>query len=194
MVLVIMPLVKEAHRGRPKLRMMAYAISLVATATISGALVSAAGYLLHGHARTILLAVAGISILYAFREARVIRLPLPSRSWQVPPSWAQLGYYRSGVMYGVALGVGWLTRTPFATYHVTVLWQLASGIVVYGAMLGFAYGVARSCGMWLASSIAARRTSGTPVMVGQWIFGQSALIRIINAAALSLAGGCLLAQ
>ena len=194
MVLVIMPLVKEAHRRRPRLRMAAYAIALVTTATLIGMLVSALGLVVVGRIRAASAAVAMIAILYSLREAGAITLPLPSSKWQVPASWAKLGYQRSGAIYGAALGLGFLTRTPYATYHVMLLWQFVAAAIATGAALGFAYGVARFAGMFLASSIAARRTSGTPLAIGQWIFGQSSVVRCINATCLSLFGGCVLAH
>ncbi|MGH2805466.1 MAG: hypothetical protein ACRDL4_20880, partial [Thermoleophilaceae bacterium] len=98
-------------RTRQRVAAALFAASALATAAALGALLGLAGATL-GADRAVL-AAAGLALLVAAREARLVRLPLPQSRRQVPERWRfelPLPVWASG--YGAGLGAGFLTYQP----------------------------------------------------------------------------------
>jgi hypothetical protein len=123
MILVIAPLVQRgAVDYRGVLRACFYMASLVATAVTFFLIVSALGRAAIGTALAPILPVLALAL--ALREIGVVRLALPDSAFRVPRRWLRLGYWRGPITYGLAMGPGLFTSTPFASYHMLLLWLL----------------------------------------------------------------------
>lgn len=189
MIFVIMPLVQGTSVLVP--RALAYALAvIVAAAALFGAVALVGTPLAGGTATAWVL--ASVTLLCVFRELGVIRLPLPSRAWQVPREWMRVGAYRSAVAYGAVMGVGFLTRAPFASYHVALIWAFLSGSPLHGAYIGVAFGMGRAVSLLLPRLVPAR-DHGTPDLVrSQFLLQRPMVVHLVNASALATLGALLL--
>jgi cytochrome c biogenesis protein CcdA len=79
---------------------------------------------------------------YAGREMGWWRLPVPGRSWQVPRTWAT--GYRGRFVFGLLLGMGWVTRTPYPAFYVVLLWSAVAPMLWNAVALATAFGVGRT--------------------------------------------------
>lgn len=100
------------------------------------------------------IALGAVTLAYALHELGFIRLPVPSRDWQVPASWVRNGFYRSAVIFGSIVGFGVFTRIPYASLPILLGWLLVSGDVAYGLVAGSVYGVTRAASIYLGSGCA----------------------------------------
>ena len=89
--------------------------------------------------------VAGIGAVYFVREAFRAPVPLPDRKRQVPEWWRT--FYSPAVaafLYGVGLGVGFLTYLSFGTFAAVAAGAVVSGDPVTGVLLCAPFGLGRS--------------------------------------------------
>jgi len=190
MIFVIMPLVQGTRQFLP--RAAVYAASVV----IGGSVFFAAAALL-GIAiwrTSFAAALIGVfALTCVFHEVGLIRLPLPSRSWQVPSAWLRAGPFRSAVAYGVVMGLGFLTRAPFATYHAAVLWAFLSGSLVQGATVGAAFGLARAAALLLPRVVPTRDEGTREIAASEFLLRRASSVHLVNATALAVFAGALLA-
>jgi hypothetical protein len=130
-------------RTRQRVAAALFAASALATAAALGALLGLAGATL-GADRAVL-AAAGLALLAAAREARLVRLPLPQSRRQVPERWRfelPLPVWASG--YGAGLGAGFLTYQPVATFWVACAGALALARPLPAALCFALYGAGRA--------------------------------------------------
>lgn len=191
MIFVIMPLVQGTTSLLP--RALAYTSAVVITGTALFGAIAVVGTPLAGGV-TQAWVVAAFALLCVFRELNLISLPLPSRAWQVPRHWMRAGAYRSALAYGAVMGVGFLTRAPFATYHVAVIWAFLSGSLLHGAYVGLAFGVGRAMTLLLPRLVPAR-DPGTPELArSQFLLHRPAIVHLANAIALAALATLLFAE
>jgi hypothetical protein len=159
--------------------------SMVLAAMILGATLGWLGepLLLGETARALL--VLGASALALLVELRLVSFGAPYRHWQVPRDWpGRFGMFRGYALWGAALGVGVISYVPFASYHVLLVWMLASGGAVAGAVMGAAYGVGRGLAS-LAPAVAAARRPGRLLAVAGGALGRHGAYQAIQTLALS---------
>ena len=94
------------------------------------------------------MALGAVSLVYAFHEVGLVRLPVPGREWQVPVEWVRDGFYRSAVLFGGTVGLGVFTRVPYASLPILFAWLFVSGSIVYGTIAGLVYGAARAASIY----------------------------------------------
>ena len=96
-----------------------------------------------GHVEPLLL--IGLALAYFARDAFGLRVPIPDRHKQVPEWWRT--FYSPPVaafLYGLGLGVGFLTFLTFGTYVVVAAGAVVSGSAIAGATIAGTFGLARS--------------------------------------------------
>jgi hypothetical protein len=126
-----------------------------------------------------LVALAVVAAVYAARELFNLPIPLPDLDRQVPEWWRT--FYSKNVaafLYGLGLGVGWLTYLSFGTYVAVMTGAFISGDPATGALICGAFGLARGIGASLSLV--------TTDQLAVW--GQSTWPRQTNAMALILVG------
>lgn len=189
MIYVIMlPPVRSA---RVVSRKLLFTLTLIVAATVVvalGALVSRAIL------RPSVVAVGLVGILAigsGLREEGVIRFPAVSRDWQVPKGWMErYGFWGGAALYGATLGTGFMTRTPFLSYHVMALATLAFATVPQALVIGCVYGIARAGASWLAARLILVEDRPTPHLV-QTITASAPALHVVNSAALLCVGAAL---
>jgi hypothetical protein len=88
--------------------------------------------------------IAGIALLYAAREAFGIPIPIPDRRRQVPEWWRwTFSAKTAALLYGLGLGVGFLTYVRHGTLVAVSTVAIVSGDPFVGAMVMAAFGLAR---------------------------------------------------
>src|SRR5262249_30093000 len=113
--------------GNPTWRRLisVYSIAQIAGAAVTGLTISVPARLLHEYLMwdpaSAALAIGGVVGLAALVDFKVLKVRLPSRNWQVPQSWKQLTPSVMAASYGFGIGVGVLTRIPFAGFHAVLL-------------------------------------------------------------------------
>ncbi len=153
MIATITPLPWEAHTLRLTARVWrwaaAYGVGLVAGTTTVGLMAGTVGTVVRGIVLgragltpLWIVVVAVIAVAYGLREVNVLRLPVPEMAWQVPAIWIRYGRTAQAFLFGIALGVEFLTFMPYATFYVLLLFEATLG-VKGGVLLGGVYGVAR---------------------------------------------------
>lgn len=98
-----------------------------------------------------------LAVLYTFAALRVIRLRPPTRHWQVPRRWAVYGTPRFELLFGLALGAGVLTVTPFIETYLLLLVCLVLGSAPKAALIMGAFGLARFAPLALVRALAEMR-------------------------------------
>jgi cytochrome c biogenesis protein CcdA len=191
MIFVIGPLVQGASNRRTRfVKVGAYISAMVLSASVLGASVSIIGHSILRQVPITWLALAVGILLYGARELGLLRLPLPQSSWQVPRVWMRLGPFVYPLLYGLAIGIGVLTRAPFASFQTMVAWQLAMGSVGVGAAMGAAYAIARGSAPLLLGLTASDPSLGL-LRGTRWIAERQGLWRLANGVFLGLLGGVL---
>jgi hypothetical protein len=152
MVETISPVV---HGGRRSYRTAAFLHTLgaVVAAAAFGALLGAAGALLRapwGRGGFVALGVVGA--VYTLREAAGLRIPIPDRARQVPDWWRTFYSPRvTAFLYGIGLGVGFLTFLSYGTFVAVAAAAVVSGSPGVGAALCAPFGLARGLSVVLAN-------------------------------------------
>lgn len=153
MVETISPVV---HGGRTKSYWASIALHVFG-ATVSaaafGALLGGLGSLAQapwGRAGAIFIAL--LALVYLARET--FRLPIPTfdRKKQVPEWWRT--FYSKPVaslLYGLGLGVGFLTYLTFGTFVVVAAAAFASGDPLFAAVLSGSFGATRALAVTIAT-------------------------------------------
>jgi hypothetical protein len=95
--------------------------------------------------------VATIAALYALREAVGLPIPLPNLRRQVPEWWRTFfSPSTAALLYGVELGVGFLTYLSFGTFVAVGAAAVASGDPLLGAVVCAPFGIARGLSVAVA--------------------------------------------
>jgi sulfite exporter TauE/SafE len=121
--------------------------------------------------------IAVVAVLYSARELAHLPIPLFDRRRQVPEWWRNF-YSRpmAALLYGLSLGIGFLTFLTFGSFVVVSVAAIASGSPLEGAVLCGSFGLARGLAVLAGADAAGER----------WIETLSARV-----AARSLNGGAL---
>lgn len=127
----------HGYRGSKVIATLALAAFGLLGGTIAGLGASLAGYM--ASVMTPFLAI-GLAMLIAIFSQR--RQP-----WQfdreTPWSWLEYGDWRTSLLNGVALGLGFTTRIRYWSYLVILLTAFSSGDLLFGVFVGAAYGFTR---------------------------------------------------
>jgi hypothetical protein len=153
MVETIVPVVHGGRRTRYWQSVGLHVLGAVSAAAAFGALLGALAALLSapwGEAG--LLALAAVAALYGLREGAGLPVPIPDRLRQVPDWWRTFFSPRTAsLLYGLGLGVGFLTFLSFGTFVAVAAGAIVSGDPLLGAALCAPFGLARSLSVTLAS-------------------------------------------
>ncbi|HEX2050980.1 MAG TPA: sulfite exporter TauE/SafE family protein [Actinomycetota bacterium] len=146
MVETIAPVVHGDRRSRYRVAVALHALGATLAAATFGAALGALGALLGapwGDAGAWL--VAAVAALYLLREGLGVPVPVPDRHRQVPSWWHS--FYSPPVaafLYGVGLGIGFLTFLTFGTFVAVSVAAIASGSPVTGVVVCAPFGLARA--------------------------------------------------
>jgi len=89
--------------------------------------------------------VAVLMLIYALRELQVVSLPLINLPRAVPFEWrVRFGRERASWLYGFSLGSGFTARTPYASFHLMLLWLALSNNLAVAVTAGVVYGMSRA--------------------------------------------------
>jgi hypothetical protein len=128
--------------------------------------------------------LVALAVLYAARELFGLPIPIPDRHKQVPEWWRT--FYSPPVaasLYGVGLGVGFLTFLTFGTFVVVSAGAVLLGDALRGAAVVAPFGLARGLSVVLA--VGARDEVGAAALVDRiQEVGQGPAGRIVNGLAL----------
>ena len=133
--------------------------------------------------RSGLLAVAAVAAVYAFGELSPLRVPVPQLRRQVPDWWRTFfGRRTAAALYGLGLGVGFLTYLAHGTLVAVAFTAASSGRPEIGALLVMPFGLVRGL-----SPVVGRRLA-TPeqrrAMVDRLASSPVSRLRAVNGAAL----------
>jgi hypothetical protein len=145
MVQTITPVVHGGRRSRWSGTVALHALGAVVSAGAFGAALGIGGSLLGapwGTAGGLL--VVGLALLYTARELFDLPIPIPDRRRQVPEWWRTTFSTRTAAfLYGLGLGIGFLTYLRFGTLVVVSSVAVGSGDPVAGAVVLAPFGLAR---------------------------------------------------
>jgi len=153
MVETISPVV---HGGRTKTYWLSIALHVfgaTAAAAAFGTLLGGLGALVGAPWGSVgALLTAALAVLYLLREAFGLPIPIFDRKKQVPEWWRT--FYSKPVaslLYGLGLGVGFLTYLTFGTFVVVAVAAFASGDPLFALLLSGTFGAARSVAVAIAT-------------------------------------------
>lgn len=185
MVETITPVVHGGRRSRWAAFLGLHVAGATLAAAAFGAVLGGLGGLLDAPWGAAGLAlVATIAGLYLLGEALGLRVPVPQLRRQVPDWWRSFfPFGPASFLYGLGLGVGFLTYLSHGTLAVVATAAVASGRPVVGAALMAPFGLARGASAVVA--MRARTPSEGSALVGSLARSASwAGWRVAHAAAL----------
>ena len=161
MVETIAPVVHGERRSRWWAAVGLHALGATVAAAAFGAVLGAFGAVLGAPwGAAGLTAVIAVAALYAARELFGVPVPLPDRRRQVPEWWRTFFPASiSSFLYGLGLGIGFLTYLRHGTLVAVTATALAGGEPLAGAVLVAPFGLARG----LSVSVGRSGTSGTAI-------------------------------
>src|SRR5438874_13237610 len=152
MVQTITPVVHGGRRARWMGSVAAHAVGTTVSAAALGALLGGIGALAGAPwGRAGVLVVAGVAVVYAVRELFRVPVPLPNLHRQVPEWWRT--FFSPPVtsfLYGLGLGVGFLTYLSFGTLVAVGGVAVASGRPLVGLAVMAPFGLARGLSVLVA--------------------------------------------
>jgi len=155
MVGTVVPMVYGLNNGGRRTKAhIAHLAGAVAGGAIVGVTSGLAGGLAGERLPAVLVIPAVLAVAYAFHELGLADLPMPQRHRQVPVSWRST--YSPSVaaaMYGVGLGVGWLTHITTASFYVACALVVAVGDPLFGALALGLYGFGRGLPPFVLASL-----------------------------------------
>ena len=163
MVETITPVVYGGRNRKYWIAVSLHVVGATLSATVLGLALGGLGALLgapwDGAGWWILAAVAAA---YFLREAFRVPVPLPDLDRQVPDWWRT--FYSPGVaalLYGLGLGVGFVTFLSFGTFVAVAAGAFLSGDPLLGALITAPFGLARGLSILVAvHNLDAREDSG----------------------------------
>jgi hypothetical protein len=170
----------------------AYAVGLVGGTTTIGSVLGWMGTLLQNAGIVSIqnpfwmAFVALVALLLGLRELGVVTIPVPQTGWLVPAVWSRYGKVVQAFLYGMVLGLEVFTFVPFATAYIIMLLQMSAGISG-GALIGFAYGVAR-VGPSIGSAIFAKMGQQDVDEIAVKILSGAPYLHILNGFVLLVTG------
>jgi hypothetical protein len=163
MVQTITPVVHGGRRSRWGASIALHTLGATGSAAAFGAILAAGGAVLGapwGKPGTLF--VGGLALLYAAREVFDLPIPIPDRRRQVPEWWrSAFSPGTAAFLYGLGLGMGFLTHVRFGTLVVVSGVALGSGDPVAGALLMAPFGLARGISIAVVwAGVSTRRVQG----------------------------------
>ncbi len=122
-----------------------YTVGQVVGAASTGLVLGAAGIWVHKRfaweTRTLEIVLGFLAGIGALHDVKLLPFRLPSRRWQVPQSWKRFHPSVMATFYGLGVGLGVVTRIPFASFYLVLFacgglasLPVAAGIMaLYGA-------------------------------------------------------------
>src|SRR5918992_2571739 len=167
MVETITPVV---HGGRTRRWALALALHVVGAGVAAagfGAVLAAAGMALGAPwGAAGVGAVGALAALYLLREAFGVRVPVPQLRRQVPDWWRTFfGFGPAALLYGMGLGIGFLTFLRHGTFVVVAAAAIATGRPALGALVVAPFGIARGLSATVARG--ARTQEDGTALVGK---------------------------
>ena len=192
MAYTITPVVHGGRTFRYWLSVILYTLGATASAAAFGAGLGAVGWLIHAPWGELGVALVGTTaVIYTARELFGLPIPIFDRRRQVPEWWRDF-YSRpiAALLYGLSLGIGFLTFLTFGTFVVVSVSALALGSPWLGATWCGSFGLARGLALLAGSSGAVEAAiEKTRVRLGARIANAFALVGIALLAAQTLARG-----
>jgi hypothetical protein len=192
MVETITPVVYGGSRSRWGWLLALHVAGATAAAAAFGALLGVAGALLGAPwGRAGLALVATLAGLYLVKEVLGVPIPVPQLRRQVPDWWRTFfPFGPASFLYGVGLGVGFLTYLSHGTLVVVSAAAVASGRPLLGAVLLGSFGLARGSTAVVAvrartpdqGSALVDRLAGSASWAGWRVAHATALVLVIAAA------------
>ncbi len=155
---------KPAVRGRstPVRRILWYTLGLLLTAIPTGAAVGALGGVVQDLGARVptawgFLGWAAVAAAYALHEMRLVTLPHPQRSRQVPAGWRRKYQPRLVALgFGVLIGPGYLIFIRTTAFYLLNLAVLLAGSPWWGAVGWTLMALGRTASSWAALPSARR--------------------------------------
>jgi hypothetical protein len=117
------------------------AIVFVGLALLGGVVLPDTG----GIAAAVLVAAAGVTVLYGLSYVAGRPLPVPTSSRQVPKLWREaFSPATAAILYGGGLGLGFFTRGSYLTFYAAAGIALVSREPLLSALAGVTFGLART--------------------------------------------------
>jgi hypothetical protein len=189
MVQTITPVVHGGRRSRWAATLLLHTLGAGVSAFVFGAALGIGGSFLGAPwGRVGGVVVGSIALLYAAREAYSVPVPIPDRRRQVPEWWrSSFSPSAAAFLYGLGLGVGFLTYVRYGTLVAVSTVAIASGDALVGAMVLAPFGLARGLSVVLVwSGISHERVQRAADRIGS--LAETRVPRITNAAILVLMG------
>jgi MFS family permease len=187
MVTTIDPVVHGGRNRGYALVVAVHVLGATVAASAFGTLLGGLGALLGGPWRIAgPIAITVVAALYAVREGVGLPVPIPDRHRQVPEWWRT--FYSPPVasfLYGLGLGIGYLTFLTFGTFVAVTAGAVASGSPALGALVCGPFGLARGLSILLAS-----RRGGAATLDRLDAMSTTRGPRLVNAAALAAVAAC----
>jgi hypothetical protein len=154
MVQTITPVVHGGRRSRWQAAVALHVIGAGVSAAAFGAVLGTGGSILGAPwDRGGAFLVGGIALVYAAGETVGFPVPIPDRRRQVPEWWrSSFSFNASAFLYGVGLGIGFLTFVRYGTLVAVSAVAIASGDPLIGAALMAPFGLARGISVAVAWS------------------------------------------
>jgi hypothetical protein len=141
-----------------------------------------------------MLLIAGTALLYAAREAFGLPIPIPDRRRQVPEWWrSTFSPNGAALLYGLGLGIGFLTYVRHGTLVAVSTVAIASGDPLVGATIMAVFGIARGLSVAVSwSGVSTERVQSVvdrlASLADGWVprIANTTLLILLGAAALSL--------
>lgn len=173
MIYTITPLVEVASVTTGIKALFVHGIGLLVGASSVMLLVSAIGSALDVTMSSTLLitALSALSILSVFGR-------VPDVGWQVPRHWVDLGFSVGSFLYGLFLGVGFLTRAPYGVWLATLLLIMSR----HSPTLALGAAVVYALGRWapIAAAMLGHRIGRDYHDVAAWMISRSPKVRMAD--------------
>ncbi|MGH2681843.1 MAG: MauE/DoxX family redox-associated membrane protein [Actinomycetota bacterium] len=126
-----------------------------------------------------------VAAMYAARELFGLPVPVPERRQQVPEHWRwRFSPFVASFLYGLGLGVGFLTHVRHGTLVVVAAAAAMTGDPVVGAAVMAPFGLARGVSLLVtAAARSSERLEGVAAQLDR--IAASRLPRVVNGAALA---------
>lgn len=185
MVETITPVVHGGRRGRWATAVALHIAGAAIGAAALGAVLGLVGRMLGAPWGSVgTWVVVAVAAAYAARELLGAPLPLPDRKRQVPEWWRTFfGPLTASFLYGLGLGVGFLTYLRHGTLVVVATLVVAAGDPVTGALVMLPFGLARALTV-TAAAPGITSDALTAVMARLDAWALSAIPRLVNGALL----------
>ena len=153
MVETITPVVHGGRRASYRAAVALHALGAAVSAALFGAAAGAVGAAMGAPWNGIgLLVLSSVAVVYAARELLGIPAPLPDRRRQVPDWWRTFFAPKvAALLYGLGLGIGFMTYLSYGTLVAVAIAALASGDPLVGAVACAPFGLARALSVWVAN-------------------------------------------